>query len=234
MLKRKLHKFSHTMKHVALRNGVASRIRKQSIIRFTEKVGFVYFGSVDQHHDEHHIIRGLTVSSTHKDNHYSIGSFDGYDVSLVDRTDIAESADGHYKTHNWIIMEVDLHNSVDVPHAFLGAHNHRDSSYVKLFTAFPALQSVPLGTFEKHHDEFTKRYSLFTAPSHFIDIERRFTADITRTIAAHFWPLAIEIREGVLYVYADNQVVTTQLLETMLKNALWLARQIDSIEKKII
>lgn len=228
MLHRKFHRAEHTIKNVVMRNGVANAIRKRAIMRFTEKAGFVYFGNVDQHHDDHHIIRGLTVSSSHKDNHYAVGSFEGYDVSLVDRVDIIESTTGHYKTHQWLILEVDLHSTTDVPHIFLGAHNHRDSSYAKLFTAFPALQPVPLGTFEQHGEEFSKRYSLFAAPSHFIEVERYFTAAMTRTIAAHFWPLAVEMSEGSLFVYSDSQAVTTQLLEVMLKNGLWLAQHIDA------
>lgn len=227
MMHQKLHDISHKLKDIALRNSVASRLRKHAIMRFAEKVGFVYFGSVDQHHDDHHIVRGLTVSSSHRDDNYSVGSFDGYDVSLVDRLDAIETADGQCKTYNWLIFEIDLHNSADVPHIFLGAHAQRNAAYAKLFTALPALHPVPLGTFEKYSQEFTRRYSLFTTPSHFIEIERYFTADITRTIAAHFWPLAIEVCEGTLYIYADNQTVTPHLLETMLKNGLWLARQLD-------
>lgn len=231
MIQRKLQKLSHSLQNVARRNNVASRLRKRTIIRFTEKVGFVYFGSVDQYHDDHHIIRGLTVSSSHRDSHYSVGSFDGYDVSLVDRLDTVESLSGHYKTHNWLIFEIDLHNAADIPHVFLGAHTHKNSSYAKLFTAFPSLRPVPLGTFEKYSQEFSKRYSLFAAPSHFIEVERYFTTDTTRMIAAHFWPLAIEVSEGALYIYADNQTITTHLLETMLKNGLWLAGQLDSQAK---
>ncbi|MEP7204941.1 MAG: hypothetical protein ABI716_01970 [Candidatus Saccharibacteria bacterium] len=228
MLGRNLEKLSHTIRNVAGRNSLAGNLRKRAIMRFTEKAGFVYFGSVDQYHDDHHIIRGLTVSSSHRDNHYSVGSFEGYDVSLVDRVDVLETTGGHYKTHKWLILEVDLHHAGDLPHLFLGSHNHRNSSYAKLFTAFPALQPVPLGTFEPHSDEFKQRYSLFAAPSHFIEVEAYFTAMMTRTIAAHFWPLAVEISEGSLFVYSDSQVVTTQLLEVMLKNGLWLARQIDA------
>jgi hypothetical protein len=147
---------------------------------------------------------------------------------MVDRLDGIQSTTGRYKTHNWLIFEIDLHYSSDLPHIFLGAHNQINSAYAKLFTAFPALQPVPLGTFEKHSNEFTKRYSLFAAPTHFIEVERYFTTDVTRTIAAHFWPLTVEVFEGALYVYADNMTISTQLLETMLKNGLWLARQIDS------
>jgi hypothetical protein len=57
------------------------RLRARGVVlrRFSKKLGFVYFGNVDQHDDEHEVIRGLTVSTTHKDAHYAVGSFDDYD-----------------------------------------------------------------------------------------------------------------------------------------------------------
>jgi hypothetical protein len=215
----------HVIKNVVHNNGVVSHKRARTIKQFAEKIGFVYFGHVD-HDDDHHIIRGLTASSSHSDNHYSVGSFDGYDVSIVDRQDIIESPGHPTRTHNWLILEIDIH-ATDIPHVFLGAHTHTDSAYAKLFTAFPALQHVPLGTFENYSNEFTKRYSLFAVPSQFIETENYFTAEVTRMIAAHFWPLAIELYDGALYIYADNHVVSPMLLETMLKNGLWLAKQLD-------
>jgi hypothetical protein len=217
----------HVAKRILMRNSLASLKRKNSIIKFAKKFGFVYFGHVDQHDDEHHVIRGLTVSSTHQDEGYSVGSFDGYDVSVVDRLDVIESHDKKIKSHRWVIIEIDLHKGNDVPHIFLGAHDHRDSSYSKLFTSVNIMQSVPLGTLENHSEEFIRRYSLFSSPSQFIDVERLFTAEVTRTIAAHFWPLAVEIIDGSLYVYSDTINLTSNVLEAMLKNGLWLAEQID-------
>lgn len=223
-----LHLLTHRLRHVIARNSIVNHKRGRAIMKFANKVGFVYFGSVDQHDDDHHIVRGLTVSSTHQDSHYSVGSFDGYDVSIVDRLDTIDNPSGVHQTHTWLIVEVDLHNAVDIPHVFMGAHSHTDSAYSKLFTAFPALQAVPLGTFGQYPDEFTKRYSIYTSPTQFIEVERYFTPDLAQTLAVHFWPLSLEILEGSLYVYADNQVVSSHLLDTMLKNALWLATQLDS------
>lgn len=223
----RLNKIQRVAKDIVLRNGIVAYRRKQVITRFANKFGFVYFGHVDQHDDEHHIISGLTVSSSHQDEHYSVGSFDGYDVSLVDRYDIVDEPGKSLRTHRWIIFEIDLHNGKDIPHVFLGAHTHKDSSYAKLFTSVPSLQSVPLGTFESHSNEFINRYSLFASATQFIEVERLFTAEVTRTIAAHFWPLAVEVYRGSLFVYSDNQAVSSSLLETMLKNGLWLAQQLD-------
>jgi hypothetical protein len=214
-------------KNISMRNSVATRRRKAAILKFVHAFGFVYFGHVDQHDDEHHIIRGLTVSSSHQDEHYSVGSFDGYDVSLVDRYDIVKKPNDALRTHQWLIVEVDLHNGKDIPHIFLGSHSHTDSSYAKLFTSVPNLQPVPLGTFAPHSDEFTNRYSLFAAPSQFIEVERLFTAEVTRTIAAHFWPLAAEVYDNALYIYTDTKNLSPKLIETMVQNGVWLASKLD-------
>lgn len=217
----------HTIKQALLRNSITHRQRRKVIMRFVDKIGLVYFGNVDAHVDEHSVVRGLTVSSSHQDSHYAVGSFDGYDVSIVDRVDTVEVSPGQLKTHNWLIVAIDLQNSKDVPHMFIGAHHHEDSSYSKLFTAFNTLQPVALGTFENYSGEFTKRYNVYAAPSHFIEAEQYFTSEITRMMAAHFWPLSIEVVDSVLYVYSDSSIVTTHLLEIMVKNGLWLAKQLD-------
>jgi hypothetical protein len=228
MIRRRANKISHTLQSTLRRIGVASRIRRRMIVRFSEKVGFVYFGSVDQHSDDHHIIRGLTVSISHHDDNYSVGSFDGYDVSIVDRIDSDETESGRLITHNWLIFEIDLHTTADIPHFFLGSHTHKDSAYARLFSSVGAMQTIPIGTFEPYNDEFTKRYSMFTTPVHFLDVERIITSTTARSVAAHFWPLAIEVYDNSLYVYADNQSISMHLLDTMLQNGLWLAKIIDN------
>ncbi|CAN5422236.1 hypothetical protein BH10PAT4_BH10PAT4_0560 [soil metagenome] len=214
-------------KNISIRNNLTTRQRKTAVLKFVKSFSFVYFGHVDQHDDEHHIIRGLTVSSSHQDDHYSVGSYDGYDVSLVDRYDITIRPGEKIRTHQWIIIEIDLRNGKDIPHIFLGSLNRTNSSYAKLFTSVTSLQAVPLGTFAPHSEEFTSRYSLFAAPTQFIEVERLFTSEVTRTISAHFWPLSAEVFEGSLYIYSDTQNISAGLLETMLKNGAWLANKLD-------
>ncbi len=221
------NKVRKVYQNIASRNNITGRKRKSAIIHFSEKVGLVYFGTVDQHHDDHHIVRGLTASTSHLDEHYAVGTFEDYDVSLVHRIDTTEDTAGKLRTHAWVIFEIKLKHNVDIPHIFMGAHEHKNSPYAKLFSTHTAMQRVPLGTFERYDQEFTSRYSLFARALYFIQVERYFTAAITKVIAAHFWPLSVEVCDGLLYIYADNQPITIRLLETMLKNGLWLAKQLD-------
>lgn len=226
-MNRHLHKLTLKAKHIASRNGPASRARKRSITHFAEKMGFVYFGSVDQYIDDHHIIRGLTVSSSHKDDNYVVGSINSYDISLVNRVDTVPDNKGVQRMHSWLVFEIGLHQGFDVPHIFLEPQAQRTRSFAKLFTTHSHMQIVPLGMLEPYSDEFMNRYHVFAAPSHFIETERYFSSSVTRTLAAHFWPIAVEVSEGSLYLYASNQVITEHLLETMLRNGIWLATKLE-------
>jgi hypothetical protein len=197
-------------------------------MKFAEKTGLVYFGSVSQHSDEHKIVRGFTVSSSHQDRHYSVGSVGGYDTILVDRNDAVWQSDGSIAIYNWLIIAIDLHTERDIPHFFLHANRRSSKAYETLFTAFPAMKEIHLGTFDRYSPEFTSRFSLYSQPSVSIEVERLFPSDITRVLGAHFWPLSVEQYESILYIYSDGKRVTPSLLNAMLENGLWLAGHLDS------
>ena len=60
-----------------------SRVQRHIIKKFTNKIGLVYFGAVNQHQDDNRLVRGFTVSQSHQDDHYSVGTVEGYNVTLV-------------------------------------------------------------------------------------------------------------------------------------------------------
>jgi hypothetical protein len=196
-------------------------------MQFAEKVGLVYFGYVDQRSDEHRLVRGLTVSANHRDNHYCIGDFGGYDVMLVERVDTIRFPGKPTRTHDWIIMTFDLHSKVDVPHVFLGLHTHSDTFYAHLFTKFSQLARVPLDPHDAYDQAFTSRYSMYAEPVRMFDAKHLFNHEITKTIADHFGSMTAEIVDGCLYVYAEHQRPSVQLLEKMVKYGSWLADAID-------
>jgi hypothetical protein len=211
-----------------IHNITTVRTRKHLIEKFTKKVGLIYFGAVNQRRDEHHVVRGFTASSSHQDNHYSVGSVNGYDIILVDRSDTVIKDDSSVVVYNWLIMSFDLCTERDIPHIFIKANNHDSSAYETLFTTFPLLTTLNLGTFEDYNIEFTSRFTFYTQPSNAIEVERLFPAKIARVLGAHFWPLSVELKDGILYVYSDEKNITQNILNTMLQDGLWLAQQIDS------
>jgi hypothetical protein len=206
---------------------IKSRLHSRTFKQFAAKIGLVYFGYVDQRNDEHSLIRGLTVSTKHRDNHYCIGSFEDYDVALVERVDTIHFPGKPVATQHWVVMTFDLHRSADLPHVFLGLHSHGDAFYAQFFTKFSHLTRIYFGTTGIYDKEFLKRYSIFSKTDQAIEAERLFHPALAKVIAEQFHSLAIEIADGTLYIYAEHKRPTTALLDTMLTRGLWLARAID-------
>ena len=127
MKSRIIHKGKVKFQQLVPAKVVQSRLHKRAFQQFATKLGLVYFGYVDQRNDEHSLVRGVTVSTKHRDNHYCIGSFDGYDITVVERVDTLHFPGKESKTHNWTILTLDLHHGHDVPHVFMGLTSHHDT-----------------------------------------------------------------------------------------------------------
>lgn len=206
---------------------IQSRLHKRVFMQFADKTGLVYFGYVDQRNDEHSLVRGLTVSARHRDNHYCIGSFDDYDVTLVERSDTLRFPGKPARAHNWVIMSFDLHRPVDLPHIFLGLHTHSEAFYAQLFTKFANFSRLPSAMLTGYDPAFLQRYAIYADPSQLISAQHLFHPALTKMIAEHFGGLTIEISNGCLYLYAENHRPNPALLEKMIKYGIWLAKALD-------
>ena len=194
---------------------------------FAKKVGMVYFGFVDQHTDEHKIIRGLTVSPTHQDNNYSVGTINDYNLSIVDRTDYLVEPDGSSLSINWVIFAFELHTKTATPHFFIGAKNRDLKPFHSLFSTFPNMNEIDLSTYDDYGVDFISRFDVYGRPAKSADIQTIISTDVAQVIGAHFWPLSIEQHDNVLYLYSTFEKITSSLLDSMLKNGLWLAGHLD-------
>lgn len=205
---------------------VATRVTRRVIQQFAEKVGLVYFGYVDQRDDEHRLIRGHTVSATHLDNHYCIGTVNGYDVMLVSRNDVIQlhNQGTHEQRCHWLIMTVDLHTKRDVPHTYIG-HRDRDAAFA---ASHESIYPLAIGNLHQYSHHFLSDYTVYGTASHTLYIEHLITPQMGDVIAAHFVHASIELDNGVVYLYIESERPTEALLEKMLANALWLAQSIDA------
>jgi hypothetical protein len=140
---------------------------------------------------------------------------------------------GKTDKRNWQILAVELHTEYRIPHFLISANNHDIRAYSALFTSFPNMKEVQLGTFEQYAQEFTTRFTVFARPAKSSEIQQFLNAEISRTISAHFWPLTVEQHDNVLYIYATKMPISVGLLNTMLENAIWLAGQLDAQSKQI-
>jgi hypothetical protein len=205
---------------------------KRIIKSFADEYGLVYFGSVSQHDDEHQIIRGMTVSHKHQDAHYCIGTYGNYDVTFVERSDTLLSKKNK-RQHTWHIFQFDLHTKKDLPHIFIGLHTHSESYYLQLMTKYSHLRPLVLGALYRQIPSFEANYRVFGQPARHIDIEKLLSATVGEMYVKNFGSLAIEVKDGSLYVYSEKIQLTKTLLEAMIKNGTWLAGHIDSVSDSI-
>lgn len=220
---------ARTLKRLVPTTILHERITRRIFADFADKTGLVYFGYVDQRNDEHRLVRGLTASARQHDNHYCIGSYDNYDVTLVDRTDTLYFPGKSPKPQHWTIMAFDLHRPVDLPHLFLGLHTHGEAFYAQLFTKYPHFNQVPLTTALGYNTNFLQHYAVYATPTQALSASRLFNPAITAIIAQHFNGLTIEINDNCLYVYAEHQRASSALLERMVKYGVWLAKSLDEV-----
>ncbi|MDQ5932714.1 MAG: hypothetical protein QG649_799 [Patescibacteria group bacterium] len=198
-------------------------LSKRIVKSFAEEHGLVCFGYVSQRTDEHHIVRGMTVSTKHHDDHYCIGTFDGYDVVFVERADTLQTG----KKHIWHIMEFDLRVARDIPHVFIGPDRHGNGFHELLSIKYSSMQPAQLGATAQYPDSFAKSFTLYCTPAHAIEIEQVINPELAHTIATHYEGLVLEIAHDSLFVYSERSHMTPALLSTMLKNGVWLAEKID-------
>jgi len=200
---------------------------KRIITKFADMFGLVHFGFVSQHDDEHRIVRGMTLSTNHRDEHYCIGTYENYDVIYVKRTDTLHTKTNKRTTHTWHIMAFDLKTSRELPHFFVGFHDQSEEFYMRCFARFPAMRHLKLGHLSAYPPTFDVQYRLFANPATSLEIEQIITPAIAATITTHFKGLSFEVTENTLLVYSEHSRITMDLLETILKNGRWLAEALD-------
>jgi hypothetical protein len=205
------------------------RLHKAVFLRFAERNGFVYFGSVDQHHNMHRLVRGFTLSSTHKDTNYCLGSKDGYDLTFVQRSDILRYPGASNHSYTWTILAIDLTSGHDVPHIVLANTTHSESFYRHLFTKFPYLSRINIGTSSSYPHDFTKRRATYASLRDNLAVGNIISPNVAAQLQDKFGSLTFELHERVLYVYAEHQRPSILLLSRMLSQGLWLAATIDAL-----
>lgn len=218
-MRRALHQTKNAIRRGLPGNIVQHQRTKMTIQRLADAMGLVYFGYVDQRDDEHRLVRGVTVSTTHDDHHYTVGSFHGYDVSLVVRRDSLEYDDKRLKEHYWTIATVDLHTTVDIPHVYIGRHTVRDEMIARLahLTALPHTG-----------DTLSRQYTIYGSLGQQIAIQFLISQHVRDTIAREFAGATVEIVDGTIYLYIVEKHPTRAQLERLFRQGVWLAQTIDA------
>lgn len=223
--KRFIARTKRALRHMMPGHIVKSRVTASMMRRFTDKMGLVYFGTVHPGDEGSRLVRGHTVSRTHIDNHYSVGSLRGYDVALVMRNDVVLAArtQQEFRCH-WVILTVDLHTGLELPHMYIG-HKEREEAFK---ASFERLSPLYIGGLAPYPAHFLSEYTVYGNAGCLFDIERTVPPQAAKVIAEHFDNASIEIEENTIYLYIESARPTEAQIEKLLSNGLWLAETIDT------
>jgi len=201
---------------------------RRLIKQFASKYNMVYFGHVDPREDEYELVRGLTVSTSHIDNHYTVGTYNAHDVILVERRNTLSFPGKPDATYRWLIAQIDLKRT-GLPHIFIDSHHHDAMFYANVFASKNGIQDLT-SYFSGVSATFASRCKLFANPAAYAQAGALITPEVAETIAQHFPQFDYEFFEDRVLVYASNATVTPATLEDMLRVGNWLAEHCEKVQ----
>jgi len=199
---------------------------------FAKQFDLVYFGRIDHRYDDHAVIRGVTASSHHIDNHFAVGTLKGRDMSVLERTNTLRFPGKPPSDYKWVILQLDLKEELELPHIFIDAFHHSEQFYAHLFVNFANFQSAQ-SLFVNHDQLFNQQFKVYIPNDKFDDAAALLDVEATNMLAYHFTKFDYEIEDNVLYVYSSNQHVTERELEQMARIGLWLADKLEARARTI-
>lgn len=215
-----------TFKRLLRRFSPDLRKRGVTLKKFSQTLGLVHFGSVHQHEDDIDAIRGFTTSLHHQDTHFAVGTYNGFNIRMVNRFDVVRVANNPTHEQLWTILEIEL-DTHGLPHMFFVPTGREAGEYSRLYATQPNMQPLNAMAFSNHSPEFHGRFQILSSAAHSHKVETMFTSPIIVGIANRFWPHGIEIEHGKLLVYITEHRLTKTVLESVLGSSLWLAETID-------
>lgn len=209
------------------------RKRGRIIRQFSYKLGLAHLGSMHQHDDEYDAIRGFTASTSHRDAHYAVGTYENVNIRLVDRFDVQKRHGDQKTPQAWIIFEFELNTST-IPHVFFVPTGKDGGAYERVFNANIHMQ--PLNSILQHVNHspsFYGRYQILSRATHSHRIEALLTSPIIFGIGEKVWPHGVEIAHNKLYIYIRDELPTPEALDTACIAGLWLVNEIHKIPTEI-
>ena len=191
-----------------------------------ERFDLVYFGTVSQHSDEHQMVRGFTLSPSHVDRHYCVGTVSGVDMILLERTDTISFPDKPSRAFTWTILQIDLKTRLPA-HVLLNSFRYDDIIYAHLFAKFHDLRQYQSHSFAGHTEKFTSTFRVYAPMQHIDDVMTMLRTETTNVLGHHFGTFDYEAYGDQLIVYAATSSPTGHQIELMIKSGIWLATQLD-------
>jgi hypothetical protein len=202
----------------------SSFVEKKMMRDFAHKYGLVYFGTMHKHSDEYELVRGITLHTAHQDRHFTVGNYNGRDVTILQRQVLLSHPHHESAFYKWSILQVDLQRRV-LPHLLITAH-HDD----RLF--FDNLQ-IKLANFQQvtpsliPNPDFARHFRVFATTEALDQLPTVLSPEVMAALVHHFKNFDVEMFEDQIIVYTAQSRVTPMLLQELLREGLWLAERLD-------
>lgn len=224
-MKKKIHRLVHNVKT----GGVVKTLSRSRLYHDAcDRYGLVYFGTVDAQSDEHTMVRGLTVSARAVDRHYCVGSVEGFELILLERTDQLYFPYKQPESYRWTIVQIDL-DRIRLPHIFLDAHQHQSAFYDAFVAKYPHMRRGDMNLFADHDPRFAHAFTTLCSPQDVPIVMQILHYDVTATLGHHFAHYDFELFEDKLLVYSSNRQPTRAVIDDLFRAGVWMAREIEKL-----
>ncbi len=208
-------------------HAVRGLVHKHTIKQFADKFHLVYFGHVNPRDDEYELVRGVTVSTTHVDNHYTVGTIEGHDVILVERSNTIHFPGRPVVHYVWLILQVDLQRG-GLPHVFVDIRQQDETFYANLFARLPQFKDIT-HIFSGRDDELVRDGKVFGSPQHYAEIGAVLTPEVTAPLTHGFKQFDYEIHGDKLFIYASKTRPSLAVLQDMVRVGVMLATKLNDL-----
>jgi hypothetical protein len=215
---------AQSLRHTLQRAG--SLVEKKMMRDFAHKFGLVYFGTVHASRDEYELIRGVTLHTAHQDRHYTVGNYKGRDVTLVQRNVTLSHPHHSAKDYKWTLVQVDLQRR-RLPHILVTAGHDDELFFENLQIKLANFQQLTASLIPNAN--FAHHFRVFAGTNVLDELPTVLTPEVMAAMAQYFKHFDVEFFDDQLIVYTPQQRVSTTLLQELLREALWLAEQLDPL-----
>lgn len=207
----------------------ASRSDNKKIFKSVcSRFDLVYFGGVSQHSDDHQMVRGFTLSPSHVDRHYCVGTVSGHDVILLERSDTISFPDRPSRKYSWVLLQIDLMRPVPV-HVLLNASRTDDQLYNILLLRHRNMQLYDQAFLNSLDSRFASIYRVYAPVQNMADVGRLFHPQTASVLGYHYNSFDYELFHDRLIVMTQTNTPTAHLVEKMFEAGIWLAGEINKV-----
>lgn len=184
----------------------------------------LYFGTVDRHKSDYHLVRGFSASHEHKDIDHCIGTFGHHDFVLVRRTNTLGEL---------LICEVDLHTFHPFSHFFVLPNSLASAQFDTIITHYPTYRHAPFAPLDDFPAKFKNNYAIFTKPTYFERSLYFANGQVAQAITEAPGAWGYEVVDNSLFVYAfAPAAITDKSLDTFVRHSCQLAATLETKHTK--